>query len=156
MAIVNYTGKSNKFKLLEKYTLSPSGVKGKPFLKIINAYELFEKIISMKSSMIDLVVFEDYAFAGNGQITRIAELVGMVKLLLVKKDIPFATMPIKSAKKIIHGDAKSTTTKEDVQASLAKFLENYDSIEWNNTDESDAASVAIGFWLKELEGNIDG
>lgn len=143
-----------KFHLLDKYSLKPAGVKGNGFQKILNGYEMFEALFTKTAcGNSDLVVFEDYAFAGSGQITRIAELVGMVKLLLTKKKIPFATIPILSAKKAIHGDAKKTTSKLDVQNSLSKYIDSFVGINWNNTDESDAAAVAIAFCLIGMETN---
>ena len=51
---------------------------------------------------------EGYAFAANGQITRMAESVGVVKYLLHKAGIPLSIFPPSTIKKIATNSGKAT------------------------------------------------
>ena len=69
----------------------------------------------------------------------------MIRRVLNK---PIDVVAPTSVKKAITGQGGPTTTKKMVQESLAKFIENYDEIKWNNFDESDAVAVGVTYALQ--------
>ena len=120
-------------------------------LKKIEAYEIFTWMTENLSVYRDAAffVFENYSYAGTGHLADLGEMNGMFKMHIRRVlNKPIDVVAPTSVKKAIVGQGGSTTTKKMVQESLAKFIENYDEIKWNNFDESDAVAVGVTYALQ--------
>ena len=119
--------------------------------KKIEAYEIFVWITENLSAYKDAAffVFENYSYAGTGHLADLGEMNGMFKMHIRRVlNKPIDVVAPTSVKKAITGQGGPTTTKKMVQESLAKFIENYDEIKWNNFDESDAVAVGVTYALQ--------
>lgn len=120
-------------------------------IKKIEAYEIFVWITENLSAYKDAAffVFENYSYAGTGHLADLGEMNGMFKMHIRRVlNKPIDVVAPTSVKKAITGQGGPTTTKKMVQESLAKFIENYDEIKWNNFDESDAVAVGVTYALQ--------
>lgn len=92
----------------------------------------------IKYSIIDVAVFENYAFSGTA-VTQLAELNGVLKNYLYSKSIPIQLVAPKAVKKIATGNGNAD--KELVKTSMeSKF-----NTVFKNTDESDSAAVGFTY-----------
>lgn len=119
------------------------------FQRKIDIRDVFHYFVQQYVHLIDFAVFENYAFAGNGHLCDIAEVTGLMKLVLHTADIPFAAIAPKSVKKVItgNGNASKTNVKED----LRNYLVNYDSIKPRSLDESDAIAIGVSYAINLLK-----
>ena len=74
------------------------------------------------------------------------ELGGLYRFQIVnnlKKS--FDVLAPQSVKKIVAGSGRAT--KEEVRDSLSKYIVDFESISFNNYDESDAVAIAVAYGL---------
>ena len=153
--------KSGKIKVIDIKTIRPTQKFKKVkehettndlrLIKKIEAYEIFVWITENLSAYKDAAffVFENYSYAGTGHLADLGEMNGMFKMHIRRVlNKPIDVVAPTSVKKAITGQGGPTTTKKMVQESLAKFIENYDEIKWNNFDESDAVAVGVTYALQ--------
>lgn len=138
----------HKFELLHKTSLSIKSKYTDRFKKKSDMYDLYEYWLDLNGEGISFAVFENYSYGSAGHLADLGELNGMYKHYLFNKKIPFETMAPASVKKIIAGDGRAT--KEQVAAALSGFLTNFDTITFNNTDESDSAAIGIAYAISML------
>lgn len=164
IAFMHYTGdfKSNhKFKVLSKYTLSLGRKKNiylDKFLKKVDVLHLFKFAVEESEanfcSEYDFKwsVLENYSYASVGHLADLGEMAGLFKYFLhTYKSTPVNCYVIApaSVKKRLTGSGKGDKTL--VREALRHYIEDYDSIEWNSLDESDACAVGIAHFLTMLE-----
>ena len=97
----------------------------------------------------DLIVIEDYAFMANGQITKLAELGGVVKTSLFSCDYNFITIAPSRVKKF--ACAKGNAKKDQVRLEVYKRW----GFEAKTNDEVDAYALArIGLAVLGLDDKL--
>lgn len=138
------------FNLIDKKSIVPSK-KLKGFDKKYEVSYLFKFIMENIPAFKDtsFVVFENYSYGSPGHLADLGELTGLLKNVLKEKDKDFFVIAPTTVKKLIVG--KGNAKKDEVKNSLSKFLNNFDSIDFNNYDESDACAVAIAYGLQMKE-----
>lgn len=146
IAVVEYLGDS-KFKLIDKKTISPSR-HSKGFDRKLENYQVFKFYTENFSAAkeISFFVLENYSYGSPGKIADLGELGGLYRFQIVnnlKKS--FDVLAPQSVKKIVAGSGRAT--KEEVRDSLSKYIEDFDSINFNNYDESDAVAIAVAYGL---------
>lgn len=137
-----------KFEFVDKKTLAVGKLKVRGFEKragIADAFEyMFENFPEYKECA--FFIFESYSYGSQGHLAELGELNGMIKRFLQVNDKPFDTISPMEVKKLVGGHGRAT--KVEVRDGLRKFLVNFDSINWENFDESDAAAVAVAYGIK--------
>ncbi len=136
------------FELLHKTSLNIKSKYVDRFKKKMDMYELFKYWLDLNGENISFAVFENYSYGSSGHLADLGELNGLYKQYLYNRSIPFETMAPASVKKVIAGDGRAS--KEEVAAALNKFLINFDTITFNNTDESDSAAIGIAYAINML------
>ena len=93
-------------------------------------------------------IFENYSYASTGQLADLGEMGGLFKYYLYTS-LPYRvsveTIAPMQVKKIIGGSGKAG--KDLVRQGIAKYINDYDKIEWNSFDESDSVAVGIAYFL---------
>ncbi len=86
-----------------------------------------------------LVTIEDYAYGvhNSSSLTGLAELNGVIRMSLYKKNIPYLLVTPGELKKFITG--KGNCKKELM---MMKIFKNY-GLEFNNSDEADAYGLSL-------------
>lgn len=148
LAILLYEkGKAKPFFVKSKTTLNNKKTKfPSKWATKKGEYELFEFYLKDKAEEVDLFVFENYSYGSVGHLADLGELTGLFKYYIDGFDKPFVTIPPATVKRLVGGSGRAS--KEDVAKELKKFVSNYDDIEFNTTDESDAIAIAIAYVLK--------
>lgn len=109
---------------------SPINLRGTPRLDFI-----LKKIIEFLDN-IEFVAIEDYAYSAYGSMTNLAELCGVVKYYLYKKEKPFLLLATTVLKKFVMG--KGNAPKAAMMPAIFKKYK----IETKSTDEADAIGLA--------------
>lgn len=146
----------DKFELVELRHVKPKHQRDR-FAKKLDNFEIFQWCATNLSAIRDsaFFVFENYSYGSPGHLADLGELTGLYKYHITKNmNKQFDIIAPTSVKKIITGRGQKIS-KEDVRAGLQKYLINFDSIEWSNYDESDAAAIAVAYGLSILENTKD-
>ena len=108
-----------------------------------------EILATLKKLKPELIVIEDYAFMGNGKITELAELGGVVKTSLFSLGYKFVTVAPSQVKKFACG--KGNAKKDQVRLEVYKRW----GFEAPTNDEVDAYALArIGLGVLGLDDNL--
>ena len=150
LAVVEFLG-DRKFRLITKKTIAPR-LPLKGFDRRVDSIETFKLACATFEEIqrCKFFVIENYSFGSPGRITDLAELGGLYKYYIsegLKKG--FDLIPPQTVKKQVTGNGRSD--KIAVREGLKNFLINYDEINWENYDESDAVAVAIAYGLLMIE-----
>lgn len=151
IAILEVDTKVNSFKLIDRTSfINKKNFKNK-WEKKEATRELLEFYLKDKIESIDFFVFEDYSYASIGYLADAGELVGLFKHYIWGFNKPFDVIPPSTIKRIVAGSGKAQ--KEDVAASLNKFISNIKDYTFNNLDETDAVAIGIAYILYTAEIN---
>ncbi len=138
------------FHLVSKNSIKVKQDKAKTrFERKADIIEIFEYYLNQFAHIIHFALFEEYAYAAPGQLCDLAELAGLYKYVLHKRNIPFDTIAPKSVKKYVTGTGNAS--KELVAESIHKFIENVEDFIFKNNDETDAIAIGIAYSLHMFE-----
>jgi crossover junction endodeoxyribonuclease RuvC len=136
-----------KFKVIDKVSLSLKSRYKERWKKKTDMLELFEFYLDDKIDEIEFFVIENYSYGSVGQLADLGELGGLLKHYLSKNGKSFDVMAPSSVKKLITGSGRAS--KEEVRDALSTFVVG--EVEYNNLDESDAVAIGISYALKMKE-----
>ena len=125
-------------------------IKTKPQEQVQRLIKIRTEIVqTLEDIRPDIIVIEDYAFMANGQITKLAELGGVVKTSLFSCDYKFITVAPSRVKKF--ACAKGNAKKDQVRLEVYKRW----GFEAPTNDEVDAYALArIGLAVLGLDDKL--
>ena len=127
------------------------------YIKLVKHENVLGAMVDTKNACLELIrsidaSLENYSYASVGHLADLGEMAGLFKYFLhTYKSTPVNCYVIApaSVKKRLTGSGKGDKTL--VREALRHYIEDYDSIEWNSLDESDACAVGIAHFLTMLE-----
>lgn len=163
IAFLQYVGDWNtnhKFQLISKSLIELKNQKAKyqdSFMKKIDVFHLFKYAVDKfmeeygATHNVGWAVFENYSYGSPGKLADLGEMGGLFKYLLYtgyENPITVDVIPPQTVKKIIAGSGRAG--KDEVRDALSQYLVDFEDINFNTLDESDACAVGIAHFIKSL------
>lgn len=116
--------------------------------RFLNVYSWVDMRISLYYP--NIVGFESYGFSASPDV-HVVEVVGAIKLYLLKQDVTVETVQQSTARKLVCGDQKVPRKGDDAKKLMHKILTEHGAPATLSLDETDAL-VVLNSMLKNHGG----